>query len=69
MTEFYTMHYMQDSKEKNKGRPRLRLIDNENWTDIQWSNGLDKGQRTMEVIHSYPSPPYGWHKELMKRFE
>jgi len=24
------------------------------------SSGLDKGPRTMEVIHSYPSPPNGW---------
>src|SRR6218665_3122198 len=36
-----------------------------NWTDIEGSNGLDKGPRTMEVINSYPSPPNGWHQELM----
>jgi len=24
------------------------------WSDIKGSNGLDKGPRTMEVIHSYP---------------
>ena len=26
------------------------------WMDIYGSNGLDKGPRAMEVIHSYPSP-------------
>jgi len=36
-----------------------------NWTDIEGSNGLDNGPRTMEVIHSYPSPPNGWRQELM----
>jgi len=33
--------------------------------DSEGSNGLDKGPRTMEVIHSYPSPPNGWRQELM----
>src|SRR6218665_83073 len=36
-----------------------------NWTDIEGSNGLGKGPRTMKVIHSYPLPPNGWHQELM----
>ena len=35
------------------------------WTDIEWSNELDEGPRTMEVIHSYPSPPNSWRQELM----
>ena len=36
-----------------------------NWTDIEGSNGLDKGQRIMDVIHSYPSPPIGCCQKLM----
>jgi len=35
------------------------------WTDTEGSNGIDKGPRTMEVIHSYPSQPFGWRQELM----
>jgi len=35
------------------------------WTETEGSNGLDKGSRKMKVIHSYPSPPNNWHKELM----
>ena len=31
-----------------------------NWTDVEKSNGFDKGPRKMEIIHSYPSPPNGW---------
>jgi len=26
---------------------------------------VDKGPRTIEVIHSYPSPPNGWYQELL----
>jgi len=36
--------------------------------DIEGSNGLDKGPRTIEVIHSYSSPRKGWCQELMTMF-
>src|SRR6218665_2561889 len=35
------------------------------WTDIEGNNGLGKVPRTMEVIHSYPSPRNGWQQELL----
>jgi len=48
-----------DSK-KNEQRLTQTTIDRQckrghriNWTDIEGSHGLDKGERTMEVIHSY----------------
>jgi len=56
---------------RNKGRPRLRWIDSIDediesiGLTIEGSNGLDKGPRTMEVIHLYPSPPYAWRQELV----
>jgi len=66
------MNYMQDSKEKEK-RQTQTTMDRQckgrhriNWTDIEGSNGLDKGLRTiMEVIHSYPLPQNGWRLQLM----
>src|SRR6218665_3103541 len=68
----HTMHYMQDSKEKMKQRLTQTTMHRQckgghriSWTDIEGSNGLDKGLRTMEAIHSYPSPPNGWLQELM----
>ena len=59
------------ARKKNKGRPRLRWIDNVlkdteiNWTDIEGSNGRDNVSRTMEIIHSYQLPPNGWRQEQM----
>ena len=67
----YPMHARFDGK-RNKSRRIQRWIDNIN-EDIaslgltERNNGLDKGPSTMEVTHSYPSPPNGWRQELMIR--
>ena len=34
--------------------------------NIEGSNGLENGPRTMEFIHSYSSPPNALRQELMK---
>lgn len=32
---------------------------------LQVMDSLEKRMTTMEIIYTYPSPPNGWHQELM----